>query len=402
MKNYLNILFKALKDSLNNEFKWFVILFVLWEYRVSFMSDTGVGVAKILQVVTVFGLIYLIYRYRYDGFCWNVGRTNAPILTCTMLYVIALASTLWAYMPSFAFFLALQNLMLIFLFLWFLNLFDTFEGVESAFLIFSSLLLIFIGVTIRIVETPSLFVHHLSGASAAALLFCYTVGELLSINKYTYANRKMLLIGGCVLSLFILITHTSSGANASAIFGFAVALLFSGNIIWALILMIIAGYLFFNQDRLEESILMIMPGKNKQTLENVMGRKRLWDLIIKIASQKPLMGWGFASAERVITDKGFNAVDSHNNFIGIYGGLGYVGCIFMGVHLVSQLFYSVSRRMHPGYLGILSATCCAIVNGYTYGFLSGKASSITVMYISLVCLSFAYSIVNYDDQGIEQ
>ena len=401
MRIYLSILFTTLKETLRSKYKWMILLFILWEYRVSFMSDAGVGIAKMLQVVTVFGIFYLIYRYRYEGFSWNVRRTNAPVLTFTMLYVLALASILWAYLPSFAFFLALQNLMLIFLFLWFFNLFDTFEEVESAFLIFSSVLLIFIGVTIRMVVSPSLLVHHLSGASAAAMVFCYTAAELLSKNQYNYLNRKILLWGGCLLSLLVLVTHTSSGANASAVFGVCIALLFSGYILWAAILGVIAFYLFISQDSIEDYILLIMPGKDEVVLNNVTGRKILWEQILKIASMKPFIGWGFACAERVITDKGFVAADSHNTYIGIYGGLGYVGCVFLGVHLITQCFYLIVRRMRPGHLGLLSATGCAMMNGYSYGFLSGKASTITVMYIALVCLTFAYSRVSYDEQPIE-
>ena len=94
------------------------------------------------------------------------------------------------------------------------------------------------------------------------------------------------------------------------------------------------------------------------------------------------------------------ASDAHNNYLGIYGSLGIIGCAFLGLQFLSTMLYSFKRRMKCGYLGIFAATCCAILNGYSYGFLSGKACSITVIY--LVVLSFTYSRVNYYDRyGVE-
>ena len=51
----------------------------------------------------------------------------------------------------------------------------------------------------------------------------------------------------------------------------------------------------------------------------------------------------------------------------------------------------VKYRMKAGYIGLISAFACAMLNGYSYGFLSGKACSITIIYMSLIVLTFFYS-----------
>lgn len=138
-----------------------------------------------------------------------------------------------------------------------------------------------------------------------------------------------------------------------------------------------------------------MPGKSKETVDSTSGRQALWDIIIELARQKPLTGWGFACVERVATHNGFNAADAHSNYYGMYGSLGLIGFIMFIIHLFSSAYYTIKRRMRPGYIGIFCAVCSGILNGYTYGFLSGKATGITVVWIALIVLSFMYLKIPY-------
>lgn len=394
MIGYLKSLFQSLAVVLHSKYKWLLILFVLWLYRVDFISADGGGLAKGLQVITIFGLLYLVLSNKKSIVSYAYNRTNLPVQSVLWLYTYAVISTLWALIPTFAFFLSFQNVVLIFVLLWVISLARDFIQMEKFLLIFSVLVTLFEVVCIRILNSPTLFIHYLSGGSAAAICIAYSVGELLA-NHRLNKERKKLLKNTLLISLFILVTSTSSGANASAVFGFIVALFLSGKFLYALLLLCFGLFLYLNPHLIETLILMMMPGKTLDSLQSSSGRAALWDILYELAAQKPLLGWGYACIERAVTQTGFMASDAHNNYLGIYGSLGIVGCIFLAIQMLSSVVYTLQRRMRPGYVGLTCAFCCAILNGYSYGFLSGKACSITVIYFCLVILTFTYSKVPY-------
>lgn len=389
MFHYLKYLLKALKSAFKSKYKWMSILFVLWLYRVEFIPADSGGLAKGLQVITIFGMLGLVLKYRSGMVRTAYNNTNSAVKSLLWLYSFAVISTLWAYVPIFAFFLSFQNIVLVFVLLWLYSLPKKFSSTERVFLTSAVLIALFEVVTRRILEAPVVFIHSLTGGTTAALLISYCVAEILNM-KTKDAKRRIFLKNTLLISLVILITSTSSGANASAIFGCAMALLFSKKILYAILLFAFAAFLYLNPDMVESLILMVMPGKSDETLSSASGRQALWDIILALAAQKPLLGWGYACIERAATNTGFMASDAHNNYLGIYGGLGVIGCILLGVQFLSTLFTTFNRKASRGYLGLFCATCCAILNGYSYGFLSGKACSITVVYFSIVVLSFVY------------
>ena len=100
--------------------------------------------------------------------------------------------------------------------------------------------------------------------------------------------------------------------------------------------------------------------------------------------------------ERYITDKGpMPLTDLHSNYYGSYGSTGLVGLALLIIHHVSALFYALRKRMKPGYVGLLSAISCGTLNGYSYGFLSGKTAIITVVYLGILMMAYFYSKVKY-------
>lgn len=394
MIDYIRFLSFSLITVLKSKYKWLLLLFVLWLYRVDFIADTGGGLGKALQVVTIFGMLYLVLSRKKMIVKYAYNRTNLPIQSVLWLYTYAVISTLWALVPTFAFFLSFQNIVLIFVLMWVVTLARDFVQMERFFLVFAVLMTLFEVICERFLNFPSLFIHYLPGGSAAAICLAYTIGELLA-NHRLNKERKNLLKNTLIVSLFILITSTSSGANASAVFGFIIALFLSGKFLYALLLLCSGLFLYLNPELIESLILMVMPGKTMESLQSSSGRTALWDILYELAAQKPLFGWGYACIERAVTQTGFNASDAHNNYLGIYGSLGIVGCIFLAIQMLSSVVYALKRRMRPGYVGLTCAFCCAILNGYSYGFLSGKACSITVIYFCLVILTFTYSKVPY-------
>lgn len=389
LKDYL----KILKWVLMGKYKWMFLLYLLWLYRITFIHEDGSGVGKIIQIVTLLGMLFYMNKFsaKRNIVGLSFGRTNMAVKTCLFLYVYGVLSTVWAYLPQYAFFLAFQNVVLIWMLVWLFLQFKTFESIEKSFLLLSITTIIFEFCAFRLTGAPQLFVHFLGNGSSAALMVSYTIGELFAAKAMT-KERKRFLKSILFISIFVLVTSTSSGANASAIFGFAIACVFSGKILWAIMLGIPALVLYFNPDLTERLVYFIMPGKTKETIESATGRELIWEYIRELITERPIEGWGFGCVERIASDRsGIAAPDAHNNFLGFRGSLGYIGLGLAILNFISIYFISLKHKMKPGYVGIISAISCGLLNGYSYGFLSGKACSITVIFFALVVLTYFYS-----------
>lgn len=394
MKSFFLYIYMVLKGILRSKFRILFLLFFLLLYRIEFMADIGFGIAKILQAGSLILIVYLLNTFCPNVFGISLKSTNSAIRSCIILYLFAILSTVWAFNPTFAFFLSFQNVVLILLFVWFFALFDDFYSTERAFITVLVLLQLFQFICLKF-NTPNLFVHFLPGASVAAMTLTYSLGEFLNM-KYKNGWRSRMFIYAVIISCVSLVLYTSGGANASAVCGVAVAMFFSGKKVYALLLLFIGAFIFFNQELIDDILLTLMPGKDMKTIQIGNGRDAIWAAIIDSVSSRPLYGWGFACAERTVPHVigGQILSDSHNSYIGIYGSLGYIGCILFGVHLFQTGWSLFSRINHIGYVGLLSAFSCACLNMYTYGFLSGKACSITMVYFMIVSLSYHYNRFN--------
>lgn len=393
MITYLIELYTYLYKILKGSNKWLAILFILWLYRVDFIPADGGGFAKGLQVITIIGLLYCVYKRNQHIISLSYTCTNLPIKSIIWFYTFAVLSTIWAFLPTFAFFLSLQNLVLLFTLIWLFSLMKSFKTVEKSFLYFAITTTIFEVIAERIINNPAVFIHFLPGGSASAICISYCFGELMASKKID-SDRKKILKNTLILSIIILITSTSSGANIAAILGCCIALLFSGNIIWLCLIFVIGIILYLNQDLIMHLMLLVMPGKTEAIIESGNGRETIWNGILAVTAQRPLIGWGYACGERVASNYlNWTLSDSHNNYLGVYGGLGWIGLLFLIIHQIYSLWTAFTKRMKIGYTGLLCGLCCATINGYSYGYLSGKACSITVIYFSMVVLIFIYSKV---------
>lgn len=376
-----------------SKFKLMLILFFVWLYRVDFMPDTGGGLAKVIQVTTILGLFYQIKKYAPNITTISYSRTNISIKSCLWLYTYALISTLWAFVPSMALFISFQNLVMIMLLIWYFSMFRDFISIEKAFIFLGLSIVTFESIFYRIYN-PSVIIHFLGSASSGALCFVYCATEWMKTQEQ---KRKQFLKHAMIIALILMVTSTSSGANASAIFGFGLACLFAGRAIWAAFIVGCGLFLFFNQDMINEIILTLNPGKTIEMIESGNGRETIWKTLMQNANQRPIFGWGFACIERTAQNvlQGQILSDAHSNYIGIYGSLGMIGIIFFFSHIIFSSYTAVKYRMRPGCLGLFTAIAAATMNGYSYGFLSGKTCSITVIYFALIILTLFYSKIPY-------
>lgn len=393
MISFLKELWSYLQLVWKSKFKYMLLLFALWLYRIDFMPDTGGGMAKVVQIVALVGLFYMMKKYRSGILGYSFTHTNTATKSCLLLYVYGVISALWAFMPSMAFFMAFQNVVMIMLMVWYFEKFRDFWSMEKGFIVFTLSMVLFESICSRI-WSPSLMIHFLGGASSSALCFVYCSSEWMRAQD---EKRKHFLKYAMILSFILMVTSTSSGANASALFGFALACLFAGKVLWAALIMGGTLFLLLNQDMITEIILTLNPGKTMEMIESGNGRETIWAALMENAKQRPILGWGFACIERTASDvlPGQILSDAHNNYIGMYGSLGIVGLTLFVFHLIVSAFTAFKNKMKPGYLGLFTAIAAAAVNGYSYGFLSGKGCSITVAYFALIVLTFYYRKVPY-------
>lgn len=393
MISFLKELWSYLQLVWKSKFKYMLLLFALWLYRIDFMPDTGGGMAKVVQIVALVGLFYMMKKYRSGILGYSFTHTNTATKSCLLLYVYGVISALWAFMPSMAFFMAFQNVVMIMLMVWYFGMFRDFRSMERGFIVFTLSMVLFESICSRI-WNPSLMIHFLGGASSSALCFVYSSSEWMRAQD---EKRKHFLKYAMILSFVLMVTSTSSGANASALFGFALACLFAGKVLWAALIMGGTLFLLLNQDMIAEIILTLNPGKTMEMIESGNGRETIWAALMENAKQRPILGWGFACIERTASGvlPGQILSDAHNNYIGMYGSLGIVGLILFVFHLIASAFTAFKNKLKPGYLGLFTAIAAAAVNSYSYGFLSGKGCSITVVYFALIVLTFYYRKVPY-------
>lgn len=393
MISFLKELWSYLQLVWKSKFKYMLLLFALWLYRIDFMPDTGGGMAKVVQIVALVGLFYMMKKYRSGILGYSFTHTNTATKSCLLLYVYGVISALWAFMPSMAFFMAFQNVVMIMLMVWYFSMFRDFRSMERGFIVFTLSMVLFESICSRI-WNPSLMIHFLGGASSSALCFVYSSSEWMRAQD---EKRKHFLKYAMILSFVLMVTSTSSGANASALFGFALACLFAGKVLWAALIMGGTLFLLLNQDMITEIILTLNPGKTMEMIESGNGRETIWAALMENAKQRPILGWGFACIERTASDvlPGQILSDAHNNYIGMYGSLGIVGLTLFVFHLIVSAFTAFKNKVKPGYLGVFAAIAAAAVNSYSYGFLSGKGCSITVVYFALIVLTYYYRKVPY-------
>ena len=378
-----------------SKYKWMLIFFILWVYRVSCMPADGGGIAKGIQIATTFGLLYYAMNFRKKCVASALFHAKSPNITMTWYLLLALASTLWSYLPMLSFFMAFEKLVFMIAFFAIFSQVHTFENMEKIFVYLIVGMLVFNGIATRVMGYQAWIGHDLQQGSCAAMCFSYCCGEYLA-KKIGDKKRYAMLKAAMIISVFFLVISTSGGANASAALGFGVALLVCGKFIWGLLLLLAGGAIYFFKDLGEDIFKFLMAGKSEDNIKSSTGRTAIWEIVEELGAQKPFFGWGYAAMERYITDKGpMPLTDLHSNYYGSYGSTGLVGLALLIIHHVSALFYALRKRMKPGYVGLLSAISCGTLNGYSYGFLSGKTAIITVVYLGILMMAYFYSKVKY-------
>ena len=66
MTGYIKGLLAVFRGLLKSKYKWLLLSYMILLYRIEFMPDTGGGLAKAIQVIALFSIVCLLYKY--DGY----------------------------------------------------------------------------------------------------------------------------------------------------------------------------------------------------------------------------------------------------------------------------------------------------------------------------------------------
>ena len=135
---------------LKSKYKWMLLLFILWVYRVSCMPADGSGIARGLQIVTTFGLLWFALSIRKNCVFPALFHTKMPSVTMTWYLMLALVSTLWSYVPMMSFFMAFEKMVFMIVFFAVFSQVHTFENTERIFVYLVVGMLIFNGIATRV------------------------------------------------------------------------------------------------------------------------------------------------------------------------------------------------------------------------------------------------------------
>lgn len=392
--NYFTFLFKELyyyiRGILSSPCKWMLIFYVLWVYRVSCMPAVAGGIAQGLQIATLFGMLYYAYIWNNASLSFGLFKTGLPVWSMTLFLGLGVISTAWSYKPDYSFFMSVEKLAFMAVFFTLFTMPRTFLATERMWVMIMLGTIIFNWVAPRVVGQQGFIGHDLPEGSCSAMCLSYCMGELLA-KKVDSPRRNAMFRIAVIISLFCMFSSTSGGANASGALGVAIAFAISGKIIWGLAFAAGGSLLLLNDTLYDKIFHLLMQGKSDQDIKSSTGRTAIWEAMMPLANQKPWLGWGYASMERLMTDRRImHLTDIHSNFYGAYGNVGIIGLVLLVFHHVVAVLYTLKNVLNPGFVGILCALCCGALNGYSYGFLVGKTAIISVFYLAFVMLIFVY------------
>ena len=226
--------------------------------------------------------------------------------------------------------------------------------------------------------------HSVTHGTVAGLVFVYCLAEYG--NKERKMNNQKLLKLGLIGSGIVLFLASSSGAMVSVAFGLLTIVFFSKNnyvkfILGVLLALVTLLYMFGGVDYI---LGILFPHKSMASIETANGRAYLWKLILEKASQRPWIGWGFGTVERILAE--MYTTDAHNSFIGALGSLGYIGAGLFVLAILMQMFHILKNIHCLGFRGILAATIAAFINSNSSNILVSKASLPSLSYQLIMSL----------------
>ena len=386
--------------------KPFLVLLFIWLFRLCFLTqknEGGVAINKyvLIQIFVILSLAFKLFKKNYIIF--KLLKYNAT-KHFAILYLLGMLSIIWSVFPLMSFFFAFENLVCMSTLLYLSFKCDDVYQLEKYFIyttIFMTCMFL-----VKCIFGLTTF-HSVTYSSISAMLTMYCLPELYSHNRQL-DNTQILKIG-LGFGIILLILTTSGGAIFSVFLTFLVFIILSQKASWRMILILsiflLCILLAFGYQ--QKILSVLFPNKSMISIVTAHGRTVVWEMINDKVAERPILGWGYATVERLLP---LYCTDAHNSIIGIRGSLGNIGCIHLIFTMIYLLLYFYFKKNTFGYRGIFFAVLCAFINSNTTNFLAGKAGPCALTFQFLLILGAAYRIINlktpnmdiFSNNGYEQ
>ncbi len=228
--------------------------------------------------------------------------------------------------------------------------------------------------------------------------------------------RRWALIGLCLVAAMVLVLTRSRGPTIASLG----ACLMYGVMVWtkrrlaivAAVLITFGGLItFVATNQVEEALPgLVLLGRADEAdhLTTLTGRVPLWDVALRFAAERPLLGYGFNSfwtPERFVSiayETDFYVADLHNSYLNLLLGLGLPG-LALGTGLIVCSAISAAR-FHRHTRDKFGGFACAVivshlVNGLLLSvFFTEEISSVLVV---VVMIKFVFLRVPEEELGVK-
>ena len=366
--------------------KGILFFFLLWMFRLFFLQQGnrgGVGINKyvLVQIFAELGIFFMLFVHRFNFF---IVLTELPLMWFGWLYLLGMASVFWGILPLMGCYFAFQNFIMLAALYFLAQQAKDFFQLERLY-IFSHIIILWFFFISCFLQFDSW--HSVSYSTISAFLFTYCAAEYDKTNR---PPENISSLGwGVFWGIVGLGVTSSAGAMVSVLVSFLFLAMFARKPILrfgAFVCICVVSIAYFS-GTYGWLLRLLFPGKSLTSIETAHGRVYLWNLILEKAAERPWLGWGYASVERIIS---LYTTDAHNAVVGTLGSQGYIGCGILAIALFSTFFFLIRRRVMMGGRGLFVTFVCALVNSNTSNFITSKAGLKTIAFQMIIVLALVY------------
>jgi len=311
-----------------------------------------------------------------------------------LFYGFCATSALWSPVEVYSLYRAVEVLVVFASLLSAIHCTSGFEHAERLVLGFAALVSVLVLAQYgRLVQWGSFHNNHCP--MIAAMILCYCIGE---VGQATVLRRRRLL-AYAVASGVILCVGTSASANVATVCGVCMAGIIRRTkirmlLIWVMVvatLLVLTGYI----DKIEGALMTILfPGKSEGQILTAHGRVQFWQDCWPAIMKRPLLGYGFGGAPRLL----LGVRSAHNALMDIVIGTGIVGLGLFGL-AVLVLLHEWTRipDTTAGRVGCCCAFTTAFVGCMGTSFLGIDVNASLIAFFMFVGL-YGFRVLQHDNQ----
>jgi len=394
-----------------------LIPFLLWMSLLAWLARISIFVRKrdIMEFAAVdilagiqISLVLLIFAIAFLSAraiqMWS-KTAGTSVRMLFIYYFICALSLLWSARPDYTIYRAFEFITLFMGVLIALSYSPNFLKAERMVLIISSLVIVMTliaSIKLRGFSDSLQMWHRTSYSAAAAMLLCYCLGEYLQSDRY----RKKILKWFGLFALCALVLATSAGSNVAVMFGIFLIAYLRRNvgffILGVIILAIAVPLMLFMPVDYSLATSIVFPGKSEEQILTLSGRLPMWQSLVALVYQSPIIGHGFAvistPAHAVVS------INPHNSLFSVLLGTGALGLLIVLVYsfrLLREFRQTAIQYRLPGAIGCAAAITTGLINSLTTPFVFGKWEEATFVFALVTTFFLLFVVLPFKQQKIK-